>query len=97
MHCPTKFHKLGNPNAWWKHYSTIYVKNTSLGLSLTLDMSASNWNPVNANGPVTVTWNQVGTRLQPGQSVAAILTLMVSSSITDVTNFSVQINIIGTS
>jgi hypothetical protein len=75
---------------------TIYVKNTSVGLSLTLNMSTSNWNPVNANGPVTVSLNQVGTRLQPGQSVAAVLTLMVSSSITDITNFSVQINIIGT-
>ncbi len=75
---------------------TIYVKNTSVGLSLTLNMSASNWNPVSANGPVTVSWNQVGTRLQPGQSVEAVLTLMVSSNITDVTNFGVQINIIGT-
>jgi hypothetical protein len=74
----------------------VYLKNTSSGLSLALNMTASNWTPASANGPITLTWNQEGTRLQPGQSVAATLTLAVSSTIVDVTNFNVQISIFGT-
>jgi hypothetical protein len=75
---------------------TIYVKNTSTGLSLTLNMTTSSWNPTSANGPITITWNQQSTDLQPGASVAAILTLTVSSSTVDITSFSVNINIGGT-
>jgi len=74
---------------------TIYIKNTGVGLSLALNMETSNWSPACADGPITLTWNQVGTRLQPGQAVAAILTLTVSPTIADVTNFNVQINITG--
>jgi hypothetical protein len=75
---------------------TIYIKNTGSGLSLALSMGTTSWTPASADGPITLTWNQGGTRLNPGQSVAATLTLTVSSSIADVTNFSVQINITGT-
>ncbi len=45
---------------------------------------------------MTLTWNKEGTRLNPGQSVAATLTLTASSSIVDITNFNVQISITGT-
>jgi hypothetical protein len=75
---------------------TIYVKNTSSGLSLTLNMITSSWSPASANGPITITWNQQSTVLQPGASVAAVLTLTVSSSISGVTSFNVNINIGGT-
>jgi uncharacterized protein YcnI len=75
---------------------TIYIKNTGNGLSLALSMGAASWTPAGANGQITLTWDQAGTRITPGQSVAATLTLTVSSSIADVTNFSVQINITGT-
>ena len=75
---------------------TIYIKNTSIDLSLTLSMTTSSWSPASANGPITITWNQQSSDLQPGASVAAILTLTVSSSISDVTSFSVNINIGGT-
>jgi len=75
---------------------TIYVKNISSGLSLTLNMTTSSWSPASANGPITITWNQQSTDLQPGASVAAILTLTVSSSIVDITDFSVNIMIGGT-
>jgi hypothetical protein len=76
---------------------TIYVKNTSTGLSLSLSMTTSSWSPASANGPITIAWNQQGIDLQPGASVAAVLTLTVSSSIVDVTSFRVNINISGTS
>jgi hypothetical protein len=59
-------------------------------------METSNWTPAGAEQPITLTWNQEGARLQPGQSVAATLTLSVSPTIADITNFSVQINITGT-
>jgi hypothetical protein len=75
---------------------TIYIKNTGVGISLALSMGTSNWNPVGSNESITLTWNQGGTRLQPGQSIAANLTLTVSPTIIDVSNFDVKINIIGT-
>ena len=75
---------------------TVYVKNTGTGTSLTLSISASSWNPSNANGPITISWDQGGTRLTPGQSTVAVIKLTSSSSIVDVSNFSVQILITGT-
>ncbi len=74
---------------------TIYIKNTSIELSLTLSMTTSSWSPASANGPITITWNQQSTDLQPGASVAATLTLTVSSNISNVTSFNVNINIGG--
>jgi hypothetical protein len=75
---------------------TVYVKNTGTGTSLTLSISTSNWTPTAANGPITINWNKEGTRLTPGQSTAATITLTSSSSIVDITTFSVQILISGT-
>jgi hypothetical protein len=75
---------------------TVYIKNTGNGVSLTLDMTTSNWNPSSANGPITISWDKEGTRLSPGQSVAATITLTVSSGIADITDFSAQMTIRGT-
>ncbi len=75
---------------------TIYIKNTSSGLSLTLNMTTSSWYPTTASGEMTVTWNQQNTDLQPGSSVPAIITLTVSPTEVDLTTFSVQIDIGGT-
>jgi len=74
---------------------TIYIKNISSG-QLTLNMTTTDWSPESANGPITLTWNQEGTILLPGQSTAAILTLTVSASEVGITNFSFQIQITGT-
>ncbi|MCW4003170.1 MAG: hypothetical protein NWE95_04565 [Candidatus Bathyarchaeota archaeon] len=74
----------------------VYLKNTQGTATLTLGMTTSNWNPTSANGPITVTWNKQGTTLAPGQSTAATLTLTVSSSISGITSFNVQIAITGT-
>jgi hypothetical protein len=75
---------------------TVYVKNTGTGTSLTLSISTSSWTPITANGPITVSWDKEGTRLTPGQSTTAVIKLISSSSIVDVTTFSVQILISGT-
>jgi hypothetical protein len=75
--------------------STVYVKNTG-NSPITLSMTKANWIPTGANGPITVTWNKEGTTLSVGQSVAALLTLTVSSGISGITEFSVDIVITGT-
>jgi hypothetical protein len=74
---------------------TVYVKNTGSGVSLTLSMTTSSWSPAGANGPITLSWNKESTVLTPGQSVAAVITCSISSSITGITSFSVQILISG--
>ena len=86
----------GNLTAGGTVTQTIYIKNTSSGLPLTLNMTTTNWSPASANGPITITWNQEGTTLSPGQSTVATLTLTVSSSEVGITDFSVQIYITGT-
>jgi hypothetical protein len=73
----------------------IYVKNTG-NSQITLGMTKTGWNPTSANGPITVTWNKEGTTLSVGQYIAATLTLSVSSSISGITTFSVNIVITGT-
>jgi len=75
---------------------TVYIKNTSNGVSLSLNMATTNWNPTSANGPITITWNRENTILSPGQATAATITLTVEPNISNVTNFSVQISITGT-
>jgi archaellum component FlaG (FlaF/FlaG flagellin family) len=72
----------------------IYVKNTG-NAQITLSMTKTNWNPTAANGPITLTWNREGTTLNPGQSTTATLTLGVSSSISGITTFSVNVVITG--
>jgi hypothetical protein len=71
---------------------TIYVKNTG-NILATLSMTTANWNPPSASGYMTVTWNKEGYGLPAGTVVQAVLTLTVSSSITNVTSFSVDITI----
>jgi hypothetical protein len=71
---------------------TIYLKNTG-NIPVTLSMTTSNWNPSSASGYMTVTWNRGGYGLAAGTVVQAVLTLTVSSSITNITSFSVDITI----
>lgn len=73
----------------------IYLKNTG-NAQITLSMASANWNPANANGPITVTWNKGGDTLDVGQVATATLTLSVAESISGVTNFSFNITITGT-
>ena len=86
----------GSPTPGTNVTKTIYIKNTGEGVSLALSMATSGWVPTNANGPITLVWNQEGTRLLPGQSTAAVLTLIVSPAVVDITDFTVSISISGT-
>ena len=69
---------------------TIYLKNTG-NAQITLFMTKTNWNPVNADGPITLTWNRENATLNVDQVTSAILTLILSESISGITNFSVDI------
>jgi hypothetical protein len=75
---------------------TVYLKNIGTGVSLALSMATSNWNPSVAGQSITLTWDMTATTLAPNQSTAATFTLSVSSGITGVTIFDVQISITGT-
>jgi hypothetical protein len=74
---------------------TIYVKNTG-NTQITLSMTTTSWNPSSADGPITLTWDKESSTLTVGESTAATLTLSVSSSISGITTFSVNIVITGT-
>ena len=74
---------------------TIYVKNLGTN-QLTLSMTGANWSPASADGPITLTWNREGTALGANQVATATLTLRVSSSISGITTFNVNIVITGT-
>jgi hypothetical protein len=74
---------------------TIYVKNTG-NTQITLSMTKTNWNPTGANGPITITWDKESTTLAANAVATATLTLSVSSSISGITAFSVNIVITGT-
>ncbi len=73
----------------------IYLKNTGT-TQILLSMTASNWNPASANGPLTLTWNREGTLLDPGEVTSATLTLATVEDVLGITAFSVSILIIGT-
>jgi hypothetical protein len=76
--------------------TTVYVKNTGTGASITLSLASLNLSPAQAAGHITITWDKAGATLSPGQSTAAIITLSVDGSISDVTSFSVTVRITGT-
>jgi hypothetical protein len=75
---------------------TVYIKNIGTGVSLALSMAASSWSPSAAGQSITLAWDKPATTLAPNQSTAATFTLSVSSGITGVTSFDVQISITGT-
>ena len=75
---------------------TVYIKNTGT-VSESLSMATSNWSPTNASNYITVTWNNLnGYNLLAGASVAATITLTVSSSISGITNFANTVTFSGT-
>ena len=74
---------------------TIYVKNTG-STTITLSMTKTDWNPTSANGPISLNWNRENTMLTTNAVTTATLTLSVSSSISGIATFSVNIVITGT-
>jgi hypothetical protein len=75
--------------------STIYVRNEG-NVPVTLSIQAANWNPASAQSYFILTWNRNSYVLAVGASVQAVLSLSVSSSISNITSFSFDISIIAT-
>lgn len=73
----------------------IYVKNTG-NAPISLNMTVNAWNPSNAANYMTLTWNQESTVLNVGNSVATLMVLSVSASVTGITSFSFNATITGT-
>lgn len=73
----------------------IYVRNNGT-TSMTLNMTVGNWNPTNATGYLTLTWDKESASVPASSYVAANLTLAVSSTFTTGTAFSNDITITGT-
>jgi hypothetical protein len=74
---------------------TIYVKNTG-NAPISLNMTVNTWNPSNAGNYMNLTWNQESALLNVGNSVATLLVLSVSASVTGITSFSFNATITGT-
>jgi hypothetical protein len=72
----------------------MYIKNTG-DAQLTLSMTTNGWSPTGADSSMSVSWNREITVLSAGQSTDATLTLTVSSSISGIATFSVNIVITG--
>ena len=74
---------------------TIYVKNTG-NAPISLNMTVNTWNPSIAANYMNLTWNQESTVLNVGNSVATLMVLSVSASVTGITSFSFNATITGT-
>ena len=74
---------------------TIYLKNTG-NAQITLTMTTTNWTPTGAEGAITIVWDKENSKLTPNQVTPAIITLNISESIEEITNFSFDIVITGT-
>jgi hypothetical protein len=74
---------------------TIYVKNTG-NAPISLNMTVNTWSPASAANYMGLTWNQESTVLNVGNSVATLLVLSVSASVTGITSFSFNATITGT-
>lgn len=69
----------GNINQDSTTTETIYIKNTG-NVPETLKMITVNSDPLLARFPLTITWNQEGTLLEPGSIVLATLNLKLGSN-----------------
>jgi hypothetical protein len=74
---------------------SVYIRNEGSS-ALTLSMSASNWNPSTASNYLTLTWSYTGQTVNSNGYVQVIFTLAVSESITGISSFNFDINLVGT-
>jgi hypothetical protein len=59
--------------------TTLYVKSVS-NFRVTLNMSLTDWNPVEISDYLTISWDYNGTILDPGEIIPVTMTLSASSS-----------------
>lgn len=73
-----------------------FIKNEGTSES-TLSMYTSNWSPSNAADHLNLSWDYSGMAINAGSVAQVTFTLNVDSSIQDISNFSFDITIVGTS
>ena len=73
---------------------TCYIRNEG-NSAVTLSLSTENWNPSNASQFLTLNWNYEGQFIDPGDVIEVTFTLAVSASVSDITDFSFDIVIVG--
>ena len=73
---------------------TIYIKNTG-STAMTLNMTYSGWNPVEAGTYLSLTWDREGAIVAVDEVVSAVLMLHVSDIIAGITSYSFDITIAG--
>lgn len=74
---------------------TVYIRNEGT-VPMTLNMTTNNWDPLSASTYLTLGWNREGSQVNPNMVLETVLTLSVSSSINDISDFSFDITITGT-
>jgi hypothetical protein len=83
----------GMLNAGADKNTTCYVRNEG-SAALSLSLKTSNWKPRNAFKAVTINWNYNGQPLNPGETTPISIMLSIADR-ADLTNFTVDITIIG--
>ncbi len=71
---------------------TVYVRNEGNTVA-TLSEATGNWNPSTASSYLSLNWDYTGQTLSVNQVLRIKLTLIVSSTISGITNFSFDITI----
>lgn len=74
---------------------TVYVRNEGNTVA-TLSKATGNWNPSTASSYLSLNWDYTGQTLSVNQVLRIKLTLIVSSTISGITNFSFDITITAT-
>ena len=74
---------------------TVYIRNEGT-VPMTLSMTNGNWDPAGASEDITLAWNREGSQVNAQSVLQAVLTLTVSSSISDISGFSFDVTITGT-
>lgn len=73
---------------------TVYIKNSGTK-SATLSMNAKDWNPIQADSSLVLSWNRKDYVLHPGELINATFTLNADESIEGFSDFSFSIIIVG--
>lgn len=74
---------------------TVYVRNEGNAVA-TLSKAEQNWNPSAASNYMTLSWNYLGQTLSVNQVFQVKLTLIVSSTVSGITNFSFDLTVSAT-
>ena len=73
---------------------TVYIQNNR-NSSIRLALITSNWNPSNASQFITLKWDYGGDSIAPSMMIKVTLELAVSANISDITDFSFDVFIVG--